>query len=87
MNPEEIRQRKVMIQNLKDAGCSGESIEEYLALEENSAIKAQLSLLEKHRKNLLHAVHENQKRIDCLDYLMYQVRGNVKTKQEHMRKP
>lgn len=40
--------------------------------------ETKLVLLEKHRKKLLDAVHENQKKIDCLDYLIYQVRGRKK---------
>lgn len=76
MSLEGSKQKEAVIQNLADAGCSRESIEEYLALEENGTVKAQLVLLEKHRKALLHAVHENQKKIDCLDYLIYQVRGS-----------
>lgn len=77
---EEIKQKKAIIQNLEDAGCSRESIEEYLTLMDNDAIKAQLVLLEKHRKGLLNALHENQKKIDCLDYLIYHIRYNRKTK-------
>lgn len=78
MRLEETKKKAAVSQNLEDAGCSRESIEEYLTLEENGAAKAQLILLEKHRKKLLDAVHENQKKIDCLDYLIYQVRGRKK---------
>ena len=35
--------------------------------------KDQLRLLEKHRKFLLERVHKEEKRIDCLDYLVYQI--------------
>lgn len=83
MRLEGLNQKEAVIQNLKDAGCSGECIEEYLLLADNGAVRAQLVLLEKHRKELLKAVHENEKKIDCLDYLIYQFRGSLKTKQEH----
>ena len=33
----------------------------------------QLKLLEQHRKRLLEKVHTNEKRIDCLDYLVFQM--------------
>ena len=32
-----------------------------------------LKRLEEHRKGLLHKVHEEEKHIDCLDYLVYQI--------------
>lgn len=41
---------------------SRESIEEYLALGRNGSVNSQLVLLEKHRKELLNAVHENEKK-------------------------
>lgn len=74
MGLEGMKRKASVIQNLEDAGCSRESIEEYFTLEGKGAEKAQLAILEKHRKNLLDAVHENQKKIDCLDYLIYQIR-------------
>ncbi len=33
-----------------------------------------LKRLEEHRTGLLHKVHEEEKHIDCLDYLVYQIR-------------
>ncbi len=33
-----------------------------------------LKRLEEHRTGLLHKVHEEEKRIDSLDYLVYQIR-------------
>ena len=33
----------------------------------------QLRLLSGHRKNLLERLHREEKRIDCLDYLLYQM--------------
>ena len=32
-----------------------------------------VKLLEQHRKRLLEKVHMNEKRIDCLDYLVFQM--------------
>lgn len=78
MSLEEIKRKEAVMQNLEDAGCGRESIEEYFALEGKGKIKDQLILLERHREELLNAVHENQKKIDCLDYLIYQIRGSKK---------
>lgn len=35
-----------------------------------------LKLLEHHRSCLLGMVHEREKQIDCLDYLVYQIKRN-----------
>ena len=58
-------------QNLIDAGCSPELVRQCTALaaqKENAELMRILSL---HRKGLLDTVHQNEKRIDCLDYLLY----------------
>lgn len=38
--------------------------------------EAGLSLLSKHRSYLLDCYHADQKRIDCLDYLIYKMNQN-----------
>ena len=62
-----------IIQNLKDAGCGPKTVEQFLALEEKGQTKEQLKLLAQHREQLLDRVHREEKRIDCLDYLVYQI--------------
>ena len=62
-----------IIQNLKDAGCTDELIEEFRTLEEQAEEERQLQLLSGHRKHLLEELHKEEKRIDCLDYLIYQI--------------
>ena len=34
----------------------------------------QMRLLAKERRKLLNAVHSNQKRLDCLDYLIFKIK-------------
>lgn len=62
-------------QILRDAGCSEELIDEYLSLASNT--HKQVCILEKQRKLLLQKLHENQKQIDNLDFLLYQKRKNI----------
>lgn len=63
-----------IIQNLKDAGCDSETIENFMAdLQEGKEANG-LKQLAAHRKNLLDSLHREQKCIDCLDYLVYQMR-------------
>ncbi len=63
----------ILRENLADAGCSPELIERFMALVERGDEEEGLTLLAKHRKHLLDRCHAEQKRIDCLDYLVYQM--------------
>ena len=62
-----------VIQNLEDAGCDLEMVAEFMNLGIAGNRQNQLKLLEQHRKRLLEKVHMNEKRIDCLDYLVFQM--------------
>ena len=67
-----------VLQNLKDAGCTDEMVEKFMALQDRDE-EQQLRLLSGHRKNLLERLHREEKRIDCLDYLLYQMqKKNIK---------
>lgn len=57
-------------QNLEDAGCNSEIIEEFFALLEQNDIEKILILLAKHRKTLLEQMHQSQREVDILDYLI-----------------
>ena len=70
---------QAVIQNLKDAGCDLETMERFLALEQTGQTREQLKLLSVHRKRLLDKVHEEERRIDCLDYLVYQMKKGKRT--------
>lgn len=60
-----------LVQNLKDAGCDARTIERFLALAQAGEVGGQLRLLDCHRSALLARVHRDEKRIACLDYLIY----------------
>ena len=57
----------------KDAGCCRETVERFLALGDAGDVQGQLQLLAQHRKCLLEKVHREERRIQCLDYLVYQM--------------
>ena len=61
-------------QNLKDAGCNKEVVEKFMKLAEAGERQKQYKLLEKHRRELLKHIHSTEKQIDCLDYLVFQMR-------------
>lgn len=62
-----------VVQNLKDAGCTDEMVEKFMALRDSEGEEQQLKLLSGHRKHLLEKLHRDERRIDCLDYLIYQM--------------
>ena len=67
-----------VIQNLKDAGCDPKTIKCFMECMEQDNLSGQFQLMEGQRKCLLDKVHEEEKKIDCLDYLVYQM-GRMKT--------
>ncbi len=81
----EYGSREAVIQNLKDAGCGQGIMECCIACMEQGKQDELLKRLEEHRTGLLHKVHKakrlsedalcpEEKQIDCLDYLVYQIR-------------
>ncbi len=60
-------------QNLRDAGCSDELIAAFLHAWKTGTAKEQLCLLAGQRRRLLENVHAEQRKLDCLDYLRYQL--------------
>ena len=69
----EYGSREAVIKNFKVALCGHEFIECCIACMEQGKKNELLKRLEEHRKGLLHKVHEEEKHIDCLDYLVYQI--------------
>ncbi len=66
-----------IITNLKDAGCSDDIIDKFLHLLKEGNKAAQIKLLNAHRKSLLDTLHTSQKKIDCLDYLIFSIKQNT----------
>jgi len=67
-----------IIQNLKDAGCDTETIENFMADLQKCEKKSSLKRLNIHSKKLLESFKKKKKCIDCLDYLVYQMSGTGK---------
>ncbi len=62
-----------IVQNLVNAGCGQEFIAEFMEDFRKKNISKDLKLLAAHRRLLLDNLHKEQKRIDCLDYLVYKM--------------
>lgn len=71
--------KEKIIQNLKDAGCSSKQIESFTHCFESGDIKKLIQQLKCQRCGLLDGLHDAQRKIDCLDYLIYTL------KKEEMR--
>lgn len=64
---------EAVIQNLKDAGCGPQAIRRF---ENCASLQERLQFLARQRGRLLESLHTQQRRIDCLDYLVYQLEKN-----------
>ena len=67
-----------LILNLKAAGLSETSIQEFLVCWKAGETTEQLRLLAQKREGLLDRVHQEEKQIHCLDYLVYQIEKGKK---------
>lgn len=62
---------KAILQNLIDAGCDDATIASFANCK---SVKDEIKLLEKHRCKLIDRSHAVNKQIDCLDYLVYNLK-------------
>ncbi len=72
--PDYMNDTNVVLQNLKDAGCDDEVVKTFMELAETGEKQKQYRLLEKHRRDLLDKVHNRERQIECLDYLVFQMK-------------
>lgn len=77
--PEASDTQEILRQNLIDAGCDRELVQRCVALTEREQTAEVLRILSRHRRTLLDTVHQVEKQIDCLDYLVYKLE-----KEQHM---
>lgn len=65
-----------MIINLKNTGLSNESILRYIELAKQDGISniERIHILKQQRQKLLDEIHDKQKNLDCLDYLIYELK-------------
>lgn len=68
-----LKAKETIVQNLKDAGCTRQMIEDFMICFDKNQKEKQLALLAAQRRELLNKVHVEEKKISCLDYLIYQI--------------
>ncbi len=62
---------------LTDAGCDKEMIDDFIKIAGND--KEMFKWLNKRRTEILDNVHKHTKELDCLDFLIYQIRKSANT--------
>ncbi|WP_102265997.1 hypothetical protein [Massilicoli timonensis] len=72
--------RQAVMQNLIDAGCSKDMIDDLMKQLAEDDMESLLQMLEQHRACLLSMVHQKEKQIDCVDYLVYQIKRSKQEK-------
>ena len=60
-------------QNLIDAGCNVQFIQQFMTLQSEQKTTEMLTLLAEQRKHLLDGVHAEERKIYCLDYLVNKI--------------
>ena len=65
--------KETIIMNMRDFGCDDQTIEEFLKCHEKCDKAGQNKILKEYREKILRELHQNQKNIDLLDYLAYQL--------------
>ncbi|MCM1113166.1 MAG: hypothetical protein NC399_07940 [Muribaculum sp.] len=68
-----------MVQNLKDAGCDADQIADLCGLCGTGQTEEAVRALRRHRCRLMERLHQSQKRVDCLDYLIHKLEKERKT--------
>ena len=68
---------KQIIENLEDAGCNAALTEQFEALWAKGDQKGQMRLLTGYRRLLLDEIHAGQKKLDCLDYLIFRMKNTM----------
>lgn len=63
--------------NLNDAGCDETTKKAFLELCALRKWKEGIHLLQRHRATLLDDLHEGQKKIDALDFLLFKMRHDA----------
>ena len=69
--PEASDTQGIFRQNLTDAGCGPELARQCADLARGGNTAELVRVLTRHRRALLDAIHQGEKRLDCLDFLIY----------------
>ena len=63
-------ERERLIQNLEDAGCTGEVVQKIMRFCGDGNLPDALHLMKRARCRLMDELHETGRKVDCLDFLI-----------------
>lgn len=63
----------MIYQNLRDAGCDAQTVENCMTFVKVGQHAQMLPILFSYRATLLETIRCGQRQIDCLDYLIYKI--------------
>ena len=69
---------EAVVKNLIDADCSEDIIARFMSYWNAGKTQDSLRVLALHRASLLEDLHASRFKLDCLDYLIYQIRAEKK---------
>lgn len=75
--------RSDLAQTLTDSCYPPEKIQGFLEEYDNGKMMELISILSKHRGDILNNIHERQGNLDCLDYLIYQLKKQPENGKTH----
>lgn len=55
-------------------GCDERTAQVFLRCRQNGDLPGEIAVLEHHRKTLLEQIHEKERYISCVDFVLYQLR-------------
>lgn len=67
-----------IVKCLKDSGCDERTTEQFLVYEKENRTGDQIRLLNRSRRSLMTDLHESQKRVDCIDYIIRELEQKMK---------
>ena len=71
-------EQEILIQNLTDAGCTGEVAQKIIQLCNDGNLPDALRLMKKDRCRLMDELHESGRKVDCLDFLIRSTEKEMK---------
>lgn len=69
---------KEILNCMSDCGCDAVQTEEFLALKENCCTESCIRYLKRHRKQLMEQIHQREKKVECVDYIIRELEKEAK---------
>lgn len=66
--------KETIIMNMRDFGCDDNTIKRFLDCFEQHDKAGQKKILKECRDRIMDDLHQNQKKVDLLDYMSYQLK-------------